>query len=335
MNRLNLEQNTAAQMPYYIGGKVPLDPQDAKQLKSGDTGSMQLKTRKIVNATGLVLHTDTFTNERILTNDPTHHEIKNPSIKDMMADWDARIQKLEQFKEISSEETRKSEAKIESLEIEIQKLKDDKKRRHAGEVINIRDNLAKLFLSSKQNKRRKQREHDPKDMKAIKEVRNQLAHEIDLDTTLEQIAIYPDQFDICSINVFGETQNKIREMLTWDKDRECRVYIIFNEHGEAWYIEFANTCIQPFKKWLSAMHTLKETESAMLENPFQHCETPIQEQKDRIKEAIREWNETFMMDKSKRGKSTKICPRLIKKDYQDRELMAVVRASLLRLVVSS
>ncbi|THV50495.1 hypothetical protein BGAL_0148g00190 [Botrytis galanthina] len=180
----------------------------------------------------------------------------------------------------------------------------------------MRNNLARLV-------------HDPKDMKDTKDVRNWFAHEIDLDTTFEQMALY-NQFDICSITVFGQTQNKIKELLTWDKDGECEVYNIFNEHGEAWHNQFANTCIEPFNKWLSAIYALKGTESAMLENPFSYFEARIQKQKDGIKEAIREWNETFMTDKSKRGESTRTCRKLIKKDYIDRGLMDQIRAALLR-----
>ncbi|TGO57117.1 hypothetical protein BCON_0069g00110 [Botryotinia convoluta] len=350
----NLEQNTATGIPYSLVGRVPLGPQNMKQLESGDISLMQSKIRENVNVTALVLHTDTFTDEKILTNDPTHHESKNLTIKEMLAKSDARMQKVEQKNQILSEEiqqlkydnkTLKEEIRNlkednqnlkydnRNLKEEIQNLKDDKKRRHAGEVVNIRDRLAQLVLSSEENEQRKQQVHDQKDMKANKEVRNSLAHEINLDTTLEQMAIYPDQFDICSITVFGETQNKIRELLTWDKDRECKVYNIFNERGEAWHNQFAKTCIEPFNKWLSAIYALKETESAMLENPSSWFETHIQKQKDGIKEAIREWKETFIMDKSKRGKRTGTCRELIRKDYRDRGLMDHIRATLLHGVV--
>ncbi|ATZ54079.1 hypothetical protein BCIN_10g01010 [Botrytis cinerea B05.10] len=219
------------------------------------------------------------------------------------------------------------------LEVRIENLEDDKKRRHAGEVVNIREKLARLVLCHKINKQRKQQLDDPKDIKAMKEDRNSLAHEIDLYTTLEQMATHPGHFDICSITVFGETQNKIRELLTWDEDRECNVYNIFNERGDAWHNQFANTCIEPFNKWLSAIYALKRTESAMLENPSSYLENSIQKQKDVIKESIREWKETFLMDKSKEGLATWVCQEAIKKDYKDRGLIDRIEAALLKRVV--
>ncbi|KAF7897096.1 hypothetical protein EAF00_005324 [Botryotinia globosa] len=299
-----------------------------KQLESGDIGSMQSKIKGNVDLTALVLHRDTFTCERILTNDPTRHERTNLTLHGVLAD----LKDLKQFKKTSTEEIRKLKQFKKTSTEEIWKLKNDKKRRHAGEVVNMRDRLAELVLSAKENKQRKQQVHDPEDMKDTKDDRNRFAHQIDLDTTLEQMALY-NQFDICSITVFGETQNNIKELLTWDKDGECEVYNIFNEHGEAWHHQFANTCIEPFNKWLSAIYALKETESAMLENPFSYFEARIQKQKDGIKEAIRKWNETFMTDKSKRGKRTGEFRELIRKDYIDRGLMDQIRAALLRGVI--
>ncbi|TGO09079.1 hypothetical protein BTUL_0180g00120 [Botrytis tulipae] len=370
----NLEQNTATQIPYSLVGRVPLAPQSMKQLESGDIGSMQSKVKGNVNFTALVLHRDTFTCERILTNDPTRHERTNLTLHEVLADLKElkqhgktsteeirklkkheetsteEIRKLKKHEETSTEEIRKLEKheetpteeirklekheetpkeKFQTLEEKFQKVENDKRRRHAGEVVNMRDQLARLVLSAKENKQRKQQVHDPKEMKDTKDDRNWFAHEIDLDTTFEQMALY-NQFDICSITVFGETQNKIKELLTWDKDGECEVYNIFNEHGAAWHNQFANTCIEPFNKWLSAIYALKEIESAMLENPFSYFEARIQKQKDGIKEAIREWKETFMTDKSKRGKRTRKCRELIRKDYTDRGLMDQIRAALLR-----
>ncbi|TGO59045.1 hypothetical protein BOTNAR_0170g00220 [Botryotinia narcissicola] len=334
----NLEQNTATTIPYSLVGRVPLAPQSIKQLESGDIGSTQSKIKGNVNFTALVLHRDTFTCERILTNDPTRHERTNLTLHGVLADLKElkqhkktsteEIRKLKQHKKTSTEEIRKLKKYEKTSTEETRKLKNDKKRRHAGEVVNMRDRLARLVLSTNENKQRKQQVHDPKDMKDTKDVRNQFAHEIDLNTTFEQMALY-NQFDICSITVFGETQNKIKELLTWDKDGECEVYNIFNERGEAWHNQFANTCIEPFNKWLSVIYALKETEPAMLENPFSYFEAHIQKQKDGIKEAIREWNETFMTDKSKRGKRTGKCRELIRKDYIDRGLMDQIRAALL------
>ncbi|KAF7949204.1 hypothetical protein EAE96_008371 [Botrytis aclada] len=215
----------------------------------------------------------------------------------------------------------------------IRKLENDKKRRYAGEVFYVRNQLARSVLSPEEFKQCKQQVHDLKDVSAIKEVRDHFAHEIDLDTTLEQIAAHPDQFEICSSSVFGETWNNIQELLTWDEDGECEVYNIFNQRGEAWHNQFANTCIVPFNKWLSAIYALKETESAILEKPSFSFTTRIQKQKGGIKEAIREWNETFMADKSKRGKKAGTCQELIRKDYTDRGLMDQIRATLLHGVV--
>ncbi|CCD49543.1 hypothetical protein BofuT4_P099200.1 [Botrytis cinerea T4] len=225
------------------------------------------------------------------------------------------------------------ERTLKELELRVENLEDDKRRRHVGEVVNIREKLALLVLCHEINKQRKQQLDDPKDIKAMKEDRNSLAYEIDLYTTLEQMATHPGHFDICSITVFGETQNKIQELLTWDKDRECNVYNIFNEHGDAWHSQFANTCIEPFNKWLSAIHALKRTESAMLESPSSYLENPIQKQKDVIKEAIREWKETFLMDKSEGGMATRVCQKAIKKDYKDRGLIDRIEAALLKGVV--
>ncbi|KAF7948549.1 uncharacterized protein EAE97_003960 [Botrytis byssoidea] len=314
----NLEQNTATQIPYSLVGRVPLAPQSMKQLESGDIGPMQSKVKGNVNFTALVLHRDTFTCERILTNDPTRHERTNLTLYEVLAD----LKELKQHKETSKEE-------FQTLKAKFQKVENDKRRRHAGEVVNMRDRLARLVLSAKEDKQRKLQVRDPKDMKDTKHDRNRFAHEIDLDTTLEQMALY-NQFDICSITVFGETQNNIKELLTWDKDGECEVYNIFNEHGAAWHHQFANTCIEPFNKWLSAIYALKEIESAMLENPSSYFEARIQKQKDGIKEAIREWKETFMTDNSKRGKRTRKCRELIRKDYTDRGLKDQIRAALLR-----
>ncbi|TEY80418.1 hypothetical protein BOTCAL_0038g00160 [Botryotinia calthae] len=219
------------------------------------------------------------------------------------------------------------------LKLRIENLEDDKKRRHAGEVVNIREKLARLVLIQEKDKQRKQQLDDPKDIKAMKEDRNPLAHEIDLYTTLEQMATHPDQFDICSITVFGETQDKIRELLAWDEDRECDVYNVFNERGEAWHNQFANTCIEPFNKWLSAIYALKLTKPAMLENPSFYLENPIQKQKDGIKKAIRKWKETFLMDKSQGGNATHVCQQAIRKDYEDRGLIDRIEAALLQGVV--
>ena len=299
-----------------------------KELES-DISLIQSKIRETVNVTPLVLHMDTFTCEKILTNDPTRHERKNVTIHELRAER----QEFRREIQISRQDNKDLLERTLKLELRIENLEDDKKRRHAGEVVNIRENLARLVLCHEINKQRKQQLDDPKDIKAMKEDRNSLAHEIDLYTTLEQMATHPGHFDICSITVFGETQNKIRELLTWDKDRECNAYNIFNEHGEAWHSQFADTCIEPFNKWLSAIHALKRTESAMLENPSSYLENPIQRQKDVIKEAIREWKETFLMDKSKGRMATRVCQKAIKNDYKNRGLIDRIEAALLKGVV--
>ncbi|TGO31452.1 hypothetical protein BHYA_0760g00010 [Botrytis hyacinthi] len=295
-------------VPYHLVGSIHLSHEDIGLFGKGRFESISPKLKEQVDVMKLVEHRDTITHEKMITNNPSLHEKKNlafeKNIKRMKAD-------IEELKRVLNQT-------IESLEREKMKTEIEKASRYEGETVNMRK---KLWIMMCIMEASKQKISEPPWMKIYRKKRNQSAHLTDLETMMKLADKYPDYFDILLDAIYGAPKNGIKVLIDADKTGGNQVYRILSDRGSAFHNHYANTCIKPFNLWLSALHGLRNIQSATADKSFSDHESCVQKQKAEVQKLIREWDAAFDVDKSKWDTNTRKCREMIYTDYKDRDLL--------------
>ncbi|KAF5870374.1 uncharacterized protein Bfra_009758 [Botrytis fragariae] len=309
---------------YHLLGSISLNDEDIKLFGEDCVESIKPKVKKQVDMMKLVGHRDTLTHEKIITNNPSLHEKKNLTFKETLEEMRADTKETKRVLDQTIESLEIEKMKIEGLEREkikierkIERLEREKVSRYEGETANMR---RQLWIIACTKKDPKQQIPEPMWMKSARKRRNHLAHQTDLETVMKLADDYPKVYDILLETVYGVPKNEIKLLLDADKTGGNQVYNILNDRGSAFHNRYANTCVEPFNLWLSAVRSLQETQSATAKKPSSDYESCVQKQKAEVQKSIREWDAAFKVDKLKRDTKTKKCQRMIYKDYEDRDL---------------
>ncbi|KAF7887793.1 hypothetical protein EAF00_010087 [Botryotinia globosa] len=297
---------------YHLLGSIPLGHKDLGLFGKGRFESINSKVKEQIDMMELVDHRDTITHEKIITNNPILHEKKNLTFEE----------KLNSMKAASEESKRDLGQAMERLDLcllRVKRLETEKVSRYEGETINMRQKLWKMACIMENTR---QKISVPSWMETIRKRRNQAAHLTDLATVMMLADEYPDYFDILLDTIYGAPKSEISLLIRADKTDEDQVYRILNERGSAFHNYYANTCINPFNLWLSAVRGLQKLQSATANKPpSSDHESSVQNQKAEVQKSIREWDAAFGVDRLKMGTNIKECRKIIYTDYKSRDLL--------------
>lgn len=259
----------------------------------------------------LVDHRDTITHEKIITNNPSLHEKKNLTFEEKM-----NIMKADNEK--SRRDFNQAMKRLDLCLLKTEILETEKASRYEGETVAMRNKLWKMAFNMESTS---QKRSVPSWMDNIRKTRNQSAHLTDLATVMKLADKYPDYFDILLDTIYGAPKDEIKLLVDEDNTGKNQVYKILNDRGSAFHNQYANTCIDPFNLWLSAVRSLQHIQSATADKSSSDHESSVQKHNAEVQKLIREWDAAFDVDKLKWGTNTEECRELIYSDYRDRDLL--------------